>query len=210
MHEPLSQKLAQVMEAHDAPKGITLQQLLEQTEGRGFYLVNILLALPFIVPVSLPGASTVLGLAVALLSFRLAFGKPPGLPKAFGERRLSPALQQRLLVGGVKFLRVVEKLVKPRQTPWMSTRPARFTNAMLMGCMGLLLAMPFPPLPPLTNTLPCYSIILLAASMMEEDGVTIWIAYGVSLVTIVYLGVIADVLEKVIVQGYHSLRHWMQ
>ena len=205
MHEPLSQKLAQILEAN--PSGTTLNQLLERTEGRGFYLVIILLALPFIVPVSIPGFSTVLGLSVALLSLRLAFGQTPRLPRFMGERKLSPAVQRKILAGSVKYLRLVEKLVKPRRTPWMSTRPARFFNALLMTFMGLLLALPFPPLPPFTNSLPCYSIILLAVSMMEEDGVTIWIAYAVSAGTIVYLVIMAQVLQHAFVKAVHFMNH---
>src|SRR6266498_1419289 len=110
-HEPLSQKLAQLIEANSAPEGITLNQLLERTEGRGFYLVIILLALPFIVPISIPGVSTVLGSAVAVLSLRLACGQTPRLPQLLGGRRLSPAFQKKILGSSVKFLRLVERLV---------------------------------------------------------------------------------------------------
>ena len=81
----------------------------------------------------------------------------------------------------------------------MSRRSARFANAMLMVVMACLLALPFPS-PPFffTNSLPCYAIILLAASMMEEDGVTIWIAYAVALGTIIYLGAILGVIGEAV------------
>jgi hypothetical protein len=207
-HEPLSQRLLQIIEAKSTSEGITLNQLLERTEGRGFYLVVILLSLPFIVPVSIPGVSTVLGLSVSLLSLKLAFGAQPRLPKFMGNRRLSPQVQKKVLQGSVKFLRFVEKLVKPRRTPWMTTRPARFVNAMLMALMGLFLAMPFPPLPPLTNALPCYSIILLAVSMMEEDGVTIWFAYALTLGTIIYLVAIIGFLETAVMGGWKAFQRW--
>jgi hypothetical protein len=210
MHEPLSQKLAQILEAPSGPDGVTLNQLLERTEGRGFHLVVILLALPFIVPLSIPGVSTVLGLAIAFLSVRLAFGHPPRLPKFMGDKKLSPAFREKALGGSVKFLRRVEKLVRPRRTAWMASRPAVFANAMLMMFLGLLLALPFPPFPPLTNALPCYSIILLAVSMMEEDGITIWIAYVVSLGTAIYLFAIIGVLEQALLHGYHAFRHWLE
>jgi len=36
--------------------------------------------------------------------------------------------------------------------------------------------------------------------MMEEDGILIWIGYGVSLGTMIYLGFIATVLEKGLVR----------
>jgi hypothetical protein len=209
MRERLSDKLAQLIEAGSAAGGITLSQLLERTGGRGFYLVVILLALPFIVPLSIPGVSTVLGLTVALLSFKMAFGAEPRLPGFMGNRRLSPELQGKVLRGSVKFVRFVEKLVRPRRTPWMTTRPARFVNALLMTFMGLLLAMPFPPLPPLTNALPCYCVILLAASMMEEDGVTIWFAYALSLGTTVYLALNVFLLVEAAEKAVELLRRWL-
>ena len=208
MHERLSEKLARMIEANDSSDGVTLNQLLERTGGRGFYLVVILLALPFIVPLSIPGVSTVLGLAVALLSFKIAFGASPRLPRFMGDRRLSPDFQRKVLLGSMKFVRLVEKLVRPRHTPWMTTRPARFINALLMTGMGLLLAMPFPPLPPLTNALPCYCIILLAASMMEEDGVTIWFAYALSLGTTVYLGLNVLLIVEAAKKAVELIRRW--
>lgn len=210
MHEPLSKKLADILEANSSSDGVTLNHLLERTEGRGFYLVVILLSLPFILPVSIPGVSTVLGLSVALLSFKLAFGALPRLPKFMGNRKLSPEFQTKILRGSVKLVRIVEKLVKPRRTPWMSTRPARFANATLMTFMGLLLAMPFPPLPPLTNALPSYCIILLAASMMEEDGVTIWFGYALSLGTVIYLAVNVFVIIEAGKKAVELIRRWFE
>ena len=90
----------------------------------------------------------------------------------------------------------------------MTTRAARFVNALLMCFMGLLLALPFPPLPPLTNTLPCYCIILLAASMMEEDGVMIWFAYLLSLGTVVYLALNVFVIIEAVKKAIELFRGW--
>ena len=209
MHEPLSAKLRQIIENNSNGQGVTLNHLLEKTGGRGFYLVLILLSLPFILPVALPGVSTVLGLAIALLSIKLAVGATPRLPKFMGERSLSPAFQHKVLSGSVRIVSVVEKLVHPRRTQWLATRSARTVNALLLAFMALLLSLPSPPFPPFTNSLPCYCIILLAASMMEEDGVAIWWAYLLCLGTTVYLGlniiIIVEVLEKVI----ELLRRWL-
>jgi hypothetical protein len=210
MHERLSDKLARIIDASRPGELITLNHLLERTGGRGFYLVVILLALPFIVPVSIPGVSTVLGLTVALLSFKIAFGASPQLPRFMGNRKLSPEFQGKVLRGSVRFVRLVEKLVRPRRTPWMTTRPARFVNALLMTFMGLLLAMPFPPLPPLTNALPCYCIIMLAASMMEEDGVTIWFAYALSFGSVVYLGLNVFLIIEAAKKAVELIHRWFE
>ena len=125
-----------------------------------------------------------------------------------GNRRLSPDFQKKVLRGSVKIVRIVEKFAQPRRTPWMTTRAARFVNALLMTFMGLLLALPFPPLPPLTNTLPCYCIILLAASMMEEDGVMIWFAYLLSLGTVVYLALNIFVIFEAVKKAIELFRGW--
>lgn len=209
MHERLSEKLAQILERNSSSDGVSLNDLLEKTDGRGFYLVVILLALPFIIPMAIPGVSTVLGLSVSLLSFKLAFGVQPRLPNFMGNRRISPDFQRKVLKGSVKILRIVEKLARPRRTPWMTARLARSFNALLMTLMGLLLALPFPPFPPLTNALPCYCIILLAASMMEEDGVMIWFAYLLSLGTVVYLALNIFVIYEAVKKSIELLRGWL-
>ena len=209
MHEPLSEKLRQIIEANSNGQGVTLNQLLEKTGGRGCYLVLILLSLPFILPMALPGVSTVLGLCIALLSIKLAVGATPRLPKFMGERSLSPAFQRKVLAGSVRIVGFVEKLVRPRRTQWLATRSARTVNALLLAFMALLLALPFPPFPPFTNSLPCYCIILIAASMMEKDGVAIWWAYVLCLGTTVYLGlnifIIVEVFEKLV----ELIRRWL-
>ncbi|MBK7999583.1 MAG: exopolysaccharide biosynthesis protein [Verrucomicrobia bacterium] len=209
MHERLSEKLAQMLEQNSSSHGVSLNHLLEKTDGRGFYLVVILLALPFIIPMAIPGVSTVLGLSVSLLSFKLAFGVQPRLPKLMGDRTLSPDYQRKVIKGSVKIVRIVEKFARPRRTPWMTTRIARSFNALLMTLMGLLLALPFPPFPPLTNALPCYCIILLAASMMEEDGVMIWFAYLLSLGTVIYLALNIFVIFEAVKKSIELLRGWL-
>lgn len=209
MRQPLSKRLAEILEANSTAEGVTLNSLLERTAGRGFYLVVILLALPFVVPVSIPGVSTVLGLSVALLSFKLAWGAKPRLPKLMGDRRLAPRFYRKVLRGSLRVLRFVEKFARPRRTPWMTLRPVRCANALLMTCMALLLAMPFPPLPPLTNALPCYCIILLAASMMEEDGVLIWFAYALCLGTVAYLAVNVLLIIEAARKAIDLVQRWL-
>lgn len=210
MHEPLSRKLAQIVQHHDGPEGLTLNQLMERTEGRGFYLVIILLVVPFLVPVSIPGTSTVLGFSVVLLTLRLAFGQSARLPKFIGGRKLSPGFREKILGGSVKFLRFVERFVRPRKTPWLAARWAVSANAILMTYLGCLLALPFPPLPPFTNSLPAYSLILVAVSTMEEDGVMIWAGYAATIATTLYLFFVAEGLQFVVVKAYHWFQHLWQ
>jgi hypothetical protein len=222
-HEPLSQELARVLRETPA-HGVTMNYLLERTNGRGLYLLMILLCLPFVPLVSPPGLSGLLGGIVMILSLGLAVRMRPRLPAFIGERPLPPDLRQhlldflaaprgrgpqerptnfkeRLLRWGVAFLRFIERWSRPRRTAWMQWRVTRSGNALLIALLAFLLALPLPSAPFFpTNGLPAYAIILLAAAMMEDDGVLVWFGYTLALATIVFFasigGTIVKVLEK--------------
>lgn len=203
-HPPLSQSLARMLETHSTAAGVTLNQLLEHTEGRGLYLAMVLLSLPFVIPVSIPGLSNVLGLIILILAVRLALELPPRLPKFIGAHTLPPWLQEKMLRGSVKLLRLIEKGVRPRRTDWLTWRAARSGNALLLAFMALLLALPIPPLIPFTNSLPAYAIILTAVSMMEEDGVMIWIGYAAAVLAVAYFALMGGVIWTIFHKYYHS------
>jgi hypothetical protein len=107
-------------------------------------------------------------------------------------------------------LRLLETAIRPRETRWMSWPSARMGNALLMICMAFLLALPLPPIPPFTNAFPSYAIILLAASMMEEDGVLIWAGYFVSIATTVYFIIWAEVIATQLHKWMHNLMLFWQ
>jgi hypothetical protein len=206
MSQPLSQSLAEILREDSAAAGLTLNRLLERTQGRGLFLVIILLCLPFIVPVSLPGLSTLMGSIILLLSLRLALGKSARLPAFLGERVLPRSVQQRAVGGSVKFLRWLEKFIRPRRTRWLGTRPAKLANIFFIAALSLLLALPLPT-PPFffSNSLPSYAIILIAASMMEEDGVLIWIAYAMVLANVVFFTLVGGAIAAAIAYGWEAL-----
>lgn len=194
MHELLSHRLARILEADGLKGGLTLNQLLLRTEGRGLYLAMIILCLPFITPIPLPGVSTVVGSVVMVLACRLALGLPPRLPRFLGEHPLPPGMQRAVLSGSVKILRWIEKYAKPRRTQWLGWPAARAGNALVLLFLGLLLALPIPPVMLFSNSLPGLAIILMAVSMMEEDGLMIWVGYLSTLLTVAWLAVSAGVI----------------
>ena len=230
MHEPLSQELARILKEAPPTGAVTMNYLLARTEGRGLYLLMILLCVPFVPLVSPPGLSGLLGGIVFVLSLFLAVGAKPQLPRFIGARPLpaelrqnlldflaepqSPDakarpgnLRQRLLRWGVKFLRFIERWSRPRRTRWMNWRLARSGNALLIALMAFLLALPLPSAPFFpTNGLPAYTIIVIAASMLEEDGVLIFFGYALALATVVFFASIAGTVVGVWGSAYHFLR----
>lgn len=182
---------------------LTLDGLMEQTEGRGLYLVMILLSLPFLTPIPLPGFSNVVGPVISLLAFRLAFRLPPRLPKCIGTRQISRHRLHAFIAAGAWILQKLERLARPRFSGWLEWRAIRFFNALLLVLMGLLLALPIPPVLPFTNSLPCWAIIITALAMMEADGVLIFLGYAIGLGTLIYLTLFAGVVLAGIGHLFH-------
>ncbi len=208
-HKPLSDDLENILADCDPVRGLSLNELMVRTEGRGFYFILIVLSLPFIVPLPLPGLSNILGVVIIILAVRLGFGLPARLPRFIGKRMLEPAKLQTIIRNGLKFVRWLEKWIRPRKGSWLAWPAARCANAAVIGVMGLLLALPFPPIIPLSNSLPSYGIILLALSMMEEDSTLIWFGYAMAAFAFVYLfGVLAvagDLVLELLVKRFDHI-----
>ena len=80
-------------------------------------------------------------------------------------------------------------------------------NALLIALMAFLLALPLPSAPFFpTNGLPAYTIIVIAASMLEEDGVLIFFGYALALATVVFFASIAGTVVGVWGSAYHFVR----
>jgi len=200
--EPLSESFARLLRPANAEQTLTLNELIRRTEGRGLYFVMILLCLPFISPIPVPGLSNIVGVIIVVLAVKLALKLPPGLPRTLGERKFSPNRNPKILSWTKKMLRSLERIGRPRYANIFSVSAIRWTSALAFLLMGLLLALPLPPIIPFSNSLPSWGIILLALATMEQDGIVIWVGYAVSLGAFVYLALIAGVflgsLERIL------------
>ncbi len=206
--QSLSQNLEAILAVPPPPGGLTLNTLFLWTGGRGIFLFIVVLCLPFLVPASIPGLSTPLGTVILVLALRLAFGLTPRLPSWVGGKPLPPRFRP-VLAGSVKLLRFIERvLVRPRRTAWMRWRAARCTNGLMMAFMGFYLALPLAI--PFTNFLPAYAVLFLALSMMEDDGVLIWVGHGVSIGAVIYLVLVADKAVELSLKYYEPLLRWLQ
>jgi hypothetical protein len=150
-----------------------------------------------------------MGSVIFFLTLPLAFRTTPRLPKVLGERELPAAFNKRVLAGGVKFLRFIEKLASPRQTQWLSWPVPHFLNCVLLALLALALALPLPS-PPFffSNSLPSYAIIVLAASMMEEDGLLIWAGYAAVAANVVFFSLIGGVIFRLLLNVWRGFVHY--
>ena len=163
----LSEDLERLLQEF-AAETVTLREVMAVLDGRGYILLVMLLALPFITPIPLPGLSTPFGLVIALIGLRLTLGLKPWLPARLLDTTLAPRLFARVFAAARKIVRGFEVLLKPR-LPWMTAGPLILRlHALPIFLCGLLLLLPLPI--PFSNLLPAFSILLVAAGLLGRDG----------------------------------------
>lgn len=147
---------------------VRLAELVEVLHGRGYRLLIVLLCLPFLTPIPLPGFSTPVGVVIALIGFRLALGQKPHLPRRLMARQLPPRLLPKVLRGSSYLVAAFERVSEPRLQVFYRHTAFQFVGGALIGLCGLKLLLPIPV--PMSNFFPGAAAALLAAGSFEEDG----------------------------------------
>ncbi len=164
----------------------TLAAILSATKERGIELVLVLICLPFLTPIPLPGLSTPFGLVVFLIGARLALGRKPWLPRRLLDRELPRRFITTLLAAATRIVRWLEYLLRPRLGFLHEQMIYRRVAGTLIMVSGLMLMLPLPI--PLTNCFPALTVVLLAAGAMERDGVFFLAGCMVFAVAAAYFG----------------------
>jgi hypothetical protein len=182
--KPVSAVLSEIIRAMPA-EGLTLQALLDWLGERGLLIFCMILTIPFLLPVSIPGTSTPFGLLIALNAIGLTLHKSPWLPARLMNRHIAMHQLVPMLEKGVQLFKRLERLIRPRLLPLTHRATIGRFNVMLLGFAGLLLTAPLPL--PFSNTLPAYAVLLLAMGSLERDGYAVLAGYVMVLLTLVYL-----------------------
>ena len=187
--ERISDALRRLLREADG-RPLTIREMVKILHGRGLQFVVILLCLPFLAPVSIPGISIPFGLAIALSGLRIAFGHRPWLPEFILNRRISYSVLERMVHFGCVIYEKVEKVIRPRLAILLDGPVMSMLIGSAIALSGVFLSLPIPPPFPLTNTIPGFAIICLSLGLMERDGGLILCGYVLTLIAAVYVGLI--------------------
>ena len=148
----------------------TIGAILDLIADRGFGLILLILALPAALPLPAPGYATPFGIMMALLSLQMMRGrKTPWLPQGVRQRVVTKSkLEWTVKNAGVP-LRFVEWIIRPRLSGLARNRAFLALVGFIVLLMAISMSMPIP----LTNTAPSFVIFVLAAGILEEDGLVL-------------------------------------
>ena len=155
---------------------ITLQQLLGLIGEQGLLVFCTILTIPFLLPVSIPGVSTVFGLVIIFIGISITLNRALWLPERILRHELTREHLVPVLEKGIHFFARLEQ--------WMGVRLRQLTEGDLMNRInglaltagGVLLLFPLSFIP-FSNTLPALAVLLLALGMLQRDGVFIIAGY---------------------------------
>jgi hypothetical protein len=163
----LSEALAKLEEKSHG-QSLNLGDVIFLLDERARTFLLLLLSLPFVQPIPLPGLSTPFGVAIAFLGIGFLVGQKPWLPGRLlkiqlPEKFLAPAFQVMR-----RLARILEVLLRPRIL-FLATNPImqRFEGFCILVC-GVLLSLPLPI--PFSNMLPAVTVITFACSTLGKDG----------------------------------------
>lgn len=168
----LSEELQRLIDQFQM-RSVTLRELIAVLDHRAYNLLLLLLALPFLLPVPLPGLSTPFGSVIALIAARLMVGRKPWLPRQLLDTALPVKFFPMLLGSARRILRGFELLLRPRAF-WITSHPLPQLHAMLIFVAALVLLLP---LPPGTNFPPALVIVIMAGGLLERDGLFVLCGY---------------------------------
>ncbi len=172
-----------------AGPGVTVRELLGLIGEQGLLLCCVFLAVPFLLPVAVPGTSTLFGLLLILVGVGVTLNRVPWLPERVLGHRLDAGHVAAVLRRAAGLARRFEHLVRPRLLALTHGATLNRVNGLVLVFLALLLMAPLPLLP-LTNTAPAVGIVLLATGMAERDGAVVIAGYVATVLATVYLGLL--------------------
>jgi hypothetical protein len=198
----LSDELA-TLKGRFEERPVTLGEVVAVLHGRAHLLLVFLLALPFCAPVSVPGLSTPLGLVIALISLRQALGLQPWLPERMLRQQLPAGFFRRVFVVAAKVIRFLETFLRPRAAGFVDPPVLQSLHAAVMLLAAAVLTLPLPI--PLSNTAPAWVILLIAAGLLERDGISIAAGYALAAASITIVVLLGGAAHRLL----DAAMHWI-
>lgn len=196
----LSRLLQRILHC-EKDSSITLGELMQRMEERGFGLMLMLLAIVAWIPVFPPGASGVVGMLCIIGALQMAWGRRvPWLPARLQAYVLSEKVIRLLREHGVRLLRGVEKLSRPRWAPFGEKVLLRLASVVVL-LMGIVMFLPLP----FMNSLPALSVMAVALGLLNRDG--LFLAAGAVLAGLVLsvVGASVKTVWNFILWAYHEV-----
>ena len=185
--DTLSEKVKKII-SKIPDKNLTLSEIVNLLGNDGLLLFAALLSIIFLIPVSIPGFSTVFGGIIFFTGISNLLNKSLWLPNTIKTKTFPAEKLRNALNKGLKWFHFLEKISKPHRISLLiSNKIARKINGFSILFGSVLLMLPFG-LMPFSNTLPAITILFLSVGILQKDGIIIILGYFSILGSLIYFG----------------------
>ena len=165
---------------------LTLAEIRDHLGRDGMLLLVILLTVVFLIPISIPGVSTIFGGTILLIGVSILFGWDVWLPKSFLKKELPAESLKKAFHTGLKWLVRLEKISKPNRLTWLTEgNVAHIINGLSIILGAILLMAPFGIIP-FSNTFPAIALLFYSVGILQKDGISILWGHIFNIITILY------------------------
>ncbi len=185
----LGQKLKVFIE-NLPPNQVTLMEIRDIVGQDGLLILTAFLTLVFLVPVSIPGVSTVFGLAILLIGISRLFGRNLWLPSRIAHRALSSEKIRAALIKSSKWMDRLARISRPHRLKGLvdaSMMNMVNNGALILGAVLLMAPFGFVPF---SNTLPALALLFFAIGLLQRDGLCILLGHLLNFFTMIYFAVL--------------------
>ncbi len=185
--ESLGEKIVLVIEKLP-PTEVTLVEIMDIVGADSLLLLTVFLSLVFLVPVSIPGVSTVFGTGILLIGITRLFSRKLWLPNIIATRKLSSDKLREGFRRALVWFRRLEKISRSHRMSGLTSEGLMtILNNLSFILAAILLMAPFGFIP-FSNTLPALALIFLSVGMIQRDGGFILLGNLSNIATIIYFG----------------------
>jgi hypothetical protein len=172
--------------------GVSLGSLLDVFGDEGLLLLTALMVLVFLVPVSIPGVSTVFGAAILMVGISRLTGRPLWLPVRLRRRELPGSRVRAALTRGLVWVGRLERVSRPHRLRRLTERRGWLMVGNLAFIAAALLLMAPLSFLPFSNTLPGIALLLYSIGFIQRDGGAVLAGHLALVTSVVYfVGVMA-------------------
>lgn len=178
----------------DPDDHLALRDLVGGLGSSTFGVLLFIATLPAFIPI--PGVAGALsGPLVVLVGLHLLILlRKPWLPGFVARRGPQRSTLIRFDRAGDRWLRWLEKLVRPRMTAMIDHPVATVFTGLQLVLLGILLALPIP----FTNFLFAGLLLVYALALLERDGALMLLAWAAGLIAIYVFGAVSGNLAAML------------
>ena len=176
---------------------VSLGEIADLLGTRSIGAWLLILALPMVLPVPMPGISVLFGVPLMIISAQLTLGgRRAWLPAFILRRSIARADYVALVARMQPTVERFERVVRPRAS-WLASDWAKVPLGVICFVLAAVITLPIP----LGHLAPGTAICLLALGLMERDGIVIGVGLAVAVLAFV-------IVTLASVGAADAMRHW--